>query len=73
MGEQNLLSKAASFRGQWFTDRGANDRPATRLKGCDEFLGQRRFARRGHTVNGDTHGMQALNVHDTLHEYFQKL
>jgi hypothetical protein len=54
-------------------DRRANDRPATRLKGCDEFLGQRRFARRVHTVNGDAHGMQALNVHDTLHEYFQKL
>jgi hypothetical protein len=54
-------------------DGGANDRPATRLQGRDKFLGQRCFARGVHTVNGDAHGMQALNVHDTLHEYFQKL
>jgi hypothetical protein len=54
-------------------DGGANDRPATRLNGRDKFLGQRRFARRVHAVKGDAHGMWALNVHDTLHEYFQQL
>jgi hypothetical protein len=54
-------------------DGRANDRPTTRLNGRDEFLGQRRFARRVHAVNGDANGMRTLDVHDTLHEDFQKL
>ena len=54
-------------------DGGANDRPAPCLKGRDEFLGQRRLARRVHAVNGDAKGMRALEVHDTLYEFFQQL
>jgi hypothetical protein len=51
----------------------ANDRPATRLNGRDEFLGQRRLAGRVHPVNGGANGVGALDVYDTLNEFFQKL
>jgi hypothetical protein len=54
-------------------DGRANYRPATRLNGRDEFLCKRRLARRVHSVNGDANGMRALDVHDTLNEFFQKL
>ena len=54
-------------------DGRANDWPTTCLNGRDEFLGQRRLARRVHSINGDANGMRALDVHDTLNEFFQKL
>ena len=51
MGEQNLLSKAASFRGQWFTAIGVGvDTQAAAVVGCTEGIRARLgHARYGHT------------------------